>query len=235
MSHDASHLGPAAQLLVPQRLNVDSTVATWRAGILSLSFGIHPCVGIGMNEKSVGIGSMFNHAVDTQFDSRVDRGEVCSVAGILHIFVHIRYKTRRTVGRIVDYAFEVGTVGNATEGFRFGISVLKLCKIAEYASRRFPLSGAKDSPRHCYEHVAAPVLVEPWQAGINAVALLAGDKLVGGEDDPGHGFVERIIVRRERVGLLHQGVHSVDALTEHFLVVAAKECGNLRGTAVFRI
>ena len=72
MSHDAGHLCTAAQLTVPQRLNVDGTVAAWRAGVLTLSFGIHPCVGIGMDEEAVGIGSTLNHTVDTQLNSRID-------------------------------------------------------------------------------------------------------------------------------------------------------------------
>ena len=152
-----------------------------------------------MNHETIGIRSPFDSTVNTQLHRRIYRREERGVARILHIFVYVCHEARSSVGSIIDYSVRIGAVRYASECLRIHILVLKPCKIQKYVSCRIPLAGTEYRSGHGNKHIAAPILVEPRQSGIDAIALLAGDKLVGSQHNPCHGPVKRVIVGDQRI------------------------------------
>ena len=102
------------QLAEPQSLYVNRSVAAWRTRIFSLTFCVHPCVGIRMRKIATIVNIQIQRCVGCHFHIIIYRLQECNVSCILQIIKHLHNKTRRAVGCIIQNALQIQSVGYTT-------------------------------------------------------------------------------------------------------------------------
>jgi hypothetical protein len=178
------------QGVVPQRLDVVGAVAARGPREVARDAGVHPGVGVGVGEKTLGVDFARAGAVEGEFDLRIGLAGQGEVAGVLQIFVEFADEPGGAVGGVVD---DVGgaadAVGDAALGGRGGVGVLPAQEVEDDLAGVLEQAGHEQGAGEGDEGVAAPVVLEPGQAGPDALAKLLGDKEDAGELGPSHGAV----------------------------------------------
>ena len=219
LAHIIRELGSLSQLTVPQRLYIDSAIATRRARNFTLPPCVHPSVGIVVRQIALVVSIFSNRRVSGNLHILIYLLYEFLIAGIAQIIVNLHHKTRCAVRGVVKHSVKIQTVRHTSVGLGIRVQVLIFGKRKQNVARHIELPGTKHNARHCYEHITPPEICEPWKTGIDAPStVLPCDQLVSSKLNPRQCVDQRLIIRINSI-LVEQSLHPVLALHKPFISV----------------
>ena len=184
-----------------------------------------------MSQITLFICIVHDGCVYAHLQGRVEFVEEFRITGILSQLIGLGNESRRAVCSVVEDAFQICPVGDASVGFRFWICVLKLGEILQYLFRYVELACHEASSWHGYEHVSAPIFIEPRQTCVYSVALLACDELICSYENPFQCFVKLRKIGLYRIEFSYQVVDTSFSFSNELFAVPSECIGKF--TAFF--